>query len=122
MKNIKLYEEFFFESEVPAEKKALDLIDRADLGIKNMRLMIQKNPEYNGQNLQLSVPAIESAGNLYRFLVKIPELMSPETSQQLLTLAKLDWKAATLGKILDVYGKILVQLRKECESKLANKE
>jgi hypothetical protein len=122
MKNLTPYSQFINEAEVPVEQNALAMVDRAMLGIKSMTEMIRKNPEYNGQSLQLSVPAIESAQKLYQFLAKSPGLISPETTKQLLTLAKLDWSAATLGKILDVYGKILVQIKKECEAKLADKD
>ena len=118
MKNLTPYNQFINEAEVPVEQNALEMVDKAMLGIKSMTEMIRKNPEYNGQTLQLSVPAIESAQRLYQFLAKSPGLISPETTKQLLTLAKLEWDDAPLGKILDVYGKILVQVKKEAESKL----
>ena len=58
MKNLTPYNQFINEAEVPVEQNALEMVDKAMLGIKSMTEMIRKNPEYNGQTLQLSVPAI----------------------------------------------------------------
>ena len=129
MKNLIPYSQFLNETEVPVDpnakvdqsgmvKNTLEMVDKAMLGTKSMIDMIRKNPEYNGQTLQLSVPVIESAQRLYQFLAKSPGLIAPETMKQLLTLARMEWDAATLGKIIDVYGKILAQIKKESESKL----
>ena len=129
MKNLIPYSQFLNETEVPVDpndkvdqsgmvKNTLEMVDKAMLGTKSTIDMIRKNPEYNGQTLQLSVPVIESAQRLYQFLAKSPGLIAPETMKQLLTLARMEWDDATLGKIIDVYGKILVQIKKESESKL----
>jgi len=121
MKNIIHFDQFLNESEITIEEQALEMVEKSLYGNKGMLEIARKNPEYSNQNLQLSVPILENAQKLYKFFAKATGIISPESTKQLLTLAKLGWEDATLGKIIDVYGKILEQIKKECEAKIADK-
>jgi hypothetical protein len=115
VKNIIHYSQFLNESQLsPNAIKAINqAIEQQKQGLKSIYDSIKRKPEYAGQHLQLSEPIIQGAKSLYMTLSKAPGVVTKATLDQLVKIAKLDWKQARLILIADSYKKLIDQIEEE---------
>lgn len=111
MKNLTSYHQFLTEGQNPPNPQILEMIDKAESGIKSA--MQSSKREYLDQSLQIAEYPLMSAQNLYQALTKSSSNVSSETMSQLGKLARVDWQSVPYGKILNEYGKILNLIKEE---------
>jgi hypothetical protein len=114
MKNLTPYYQFLTEGQTPPNPKILQMIDKAMAGVESA--VKSSRSEYLGQSLQIAEYPLRSALELQQALVKSSSGVSTETMNQLIRLAKLEWRSAPYGKILGEYGKILGLIKAELMS------
>jgi len=112
MKNLIHFSQFLNESQIsPAAAKVIaQSIEQQREGLNSIYGSIKRTPEYANQNLQLSEPIIQGAKSLYMTLSKAPGVVPKPLLDQLVKIAKLDWKQAKLILIADTYKKLLDQI------------
>ncbi len=111
MKNLTPYYQFLTEGQTPPNPKILEMIDKAMSGVQSA--VKTSKSEYLGQASQMAEYPLRSAQELYQGLVKSNSQVTSETMNQLMILAKLDWRSVPYGKILSEYGKILGLIKTE---------
>jgi hypothetical protein len=114
MKNLTPYYQFLTEGQTPPNPKILQMIDKAMAGVESA--VKSSKSEYLGQSLQMAEYPLRSALELQQALVKSSSSVTTETMNQLIRLAKLEWRSAPYGKILGEYGKILGLIKAELMS------
>ena len=111
MKNLTPYYQFLTEGQTPPNPKILLMIDKAMSGVESA--VKSSKSEYLGQALQIAEYPLKSAQELHQGLVKSNSQVTSETMNQLMRLARLDWRSVPYGKILSEYGKILGLIKTE---------
>lgn len=111
MKNLTPYYQFLTEGQTPPNPKILEMIDKAMSGVESA--VKSSKSEYLGQASQIAEYPLKSAQELYQGLVKSNSQVTSETMNQLMKLARLDWRSVPYGKILSEYGKILGLIKTE---------
>ena len=111
MKNLTPYYQFLTEGQNSPNPQILQMIDKAMSGVESATK--SSKGEYLRQALQMAEYPLRSAQELQQALVRSSSSVSPETMNQLIRLAKLEWRSAPYGKILDEYGKILGLIKAE---------
>ena len=111
MKNLTPYYQFLTEGQNPPNPQILQMIDKAMSGVESATK--SSKGEYLRQALQMAEYPLRSAQELQQALVRSSSSVSTETMNQLIRLAKLEWRSAPYGKILGEYGKILGLIKAE---------